>query len=86
MSQTNVTLLKKKKGTREQGNSGLSEEGAPLLLLAGETFLEAVLAPLNTMEMSWGGVLTVGEAGMQEAGSGPSLGFIYIRAGVFSHK
>lgn len=47
-------VKKKKKGTREQGNSGLVEEGAPLRLLAGETFLEAVLAPLNTMEMSWG--------------------------------
>lgn len=59
------TLLKKKKkvwrGTKEKGNCGLASEDALPLLLAGETFLGTALAPLNTIETSWGRwVLTVG--------------------------
>lgn len=52
------TLFKKKRkvwrGTKEKGNCGLASEDTLPLLLVGETFLGTALAPLNTIERSWG--------------------------------
>lgn len=57
MLQTRYFVKKKRKvwrGTKEKGNCGLASEDTLPLLLVGETFLGTALAPLNTIEMSWG--------------------------------
>ena len=50
------TLFKKEvwRGTKEKGNCELARKGTLPLLLAGKTFLGMALAPLNTIETSWG--------------------------------
>lgn len=77
------------KGTREKGDSLALWGKEHFSLLAREALLEAILAPVNNIEMSWGRWCWLWElagywkAGALEAWPSISLGFICIRIGVW---